>query len=66
MLAKTFEVDNSNTERLLEGDCGQRIFEKDIIVSAFIFVVALAKSVSIKFMLGLELTWSTDGDWKIS
>lgn len=64
MLAETFEVDNSNTKRLLEGDRGQRICEKDIIVSAFIFFVALAKFIAIKFMLGLELTWPTEGDWK--
>jgi hypothetical protein len=33
-LSETFEVDISNTKKLLEGERGQLICQKDIIVSA--------------------------------
>jgi indole-3-glycerol phosphate synthase len=35
IIAETFEVDISNTKKLLEGERGQLISQKDIIVSHF-------------------------------
>lgn len=36
---ETFEVDISNTKKLLEGERGQKIAEKDVIVSIFFDIV---------------------------
>jgi len=40
--AETFEVDISNTKKLLEGERGQLIAQKDVIVSIF-FDMSLVK-----------------------
>lgn len=63
MLAETFEVDNNNTKRLLEGDRGQRIREKNIIVSAFMFLLHW-QNLDLQRLCGIRTNMATEGDRK--